>query len=253
MLTNILNQNKFVKSPNLPEKRISICMASTEYPSVISDLKSLSIEVIPVERCNDIQHGVSSHADMICHHVGDNNIFLYNYSENLKHTLESYGFNVTYADLKLNPTYPNDIAFNVARVGEKLICNTKYTCNKIIAGIDKSNIINTAQGYAKCSVLVIDNNSIITSDPNIYTVAQKNGIDVLHISCGFIRLDGYEYGFIGGCGSKIDFHTLFLTGDVNSHPDSERIIDFTKKKGVDIICGSSKTLIDIGSIIPLLY
>jgi len=140
---------------------------------------------------------------------------------------------------------------NAARVGKWLICNKAFTDESIISSTSSKYIIDTSQGYAKCSTLVVDENSIVTADIDIATKSKACGIDVLKIEQGSIKLDGYNYGFIGGCGAKIDENTMYFTGDIKSHLQGNIISEFINNKGIKIISGSSKELIDIGSIIVL--
>ena len=70
------------------------------------------------------------------------------------------------------------------------------------------NVINVNQGYSGCSVCVINDSAIITDDESIFTAAQNFLNDVLLIQKGSIRLNGYNYGFIGGCCGKISKNKL---------------------------------------------
>lgn len=228
-------------------------MVSGQYQSVLDDLHGLMIDTITVPPCSDLQVGVSCHADMICYHDGENKLIMYDYNDRLNRQLRDLGFELSFIDAKLQAEYPHDVVLNVAKVGDFVICNRKYTNCKALERIKAENIISVAQGYAKCSTLVVDKNSIITSDISIATGAKAHGLDVLQVECGYIALEGYEYGFIGGCGTKIDEKSLYFTGDLSTHPNEKEIRSFLAKRGIEVICGSAKQLIDVGSILPLLY
>lgn len=106
--------------------------------------------------------------------------------------------------------------------------------------------------YSRCSVCVINENAIITDDISVFTAAQNFLSDVLFISKGSIRLDGYDYGFIGGCCGKIDKNKIAFNGRIDSHKDYKLIIDFITKHGVDCIELNNNVLTDIGGILPLI-
>ncbi len=151
----------------------------------------------------------------------------------------------------LSDTYPGDIIFNGACTGKFFIHNLKYTSRGLLKTAEMSGMIpvNTRQGYTKCNLAVIDENSVITSDAGTAGAMEKAGIQVLLIEKGHILLSGYDYGFIGGCcgrtGSEIIFH-----GDLSSHPDFERIKSFIESKELNLKYFDTFPLEDIGSIIP---
>ena len=146
--------------------------------------------------------------------------------------------------------YPEDIEFNCVHVGKSLICNRKHTHSEIIKYAENNNIniINVNQGYAKCSVCVVSDNAIITEDDSIAKNATENGIDVLQIKKGFVKLPGYDYGFIGGCSGLIEKELIVFNGNIENHPDFDRIHKFCEHYNVKILSLSDEVLCDIGTI-----
>ena len=61
--------------------------------------------------------------------------------------------------------------------------------------------------------------------------AEKKGIDVLAVSPAGVRLDGYNCGFIGGA-TGADKENVYFCGNVDLHPDGERIKAFCEKHGI---------------------
>ena len=80
----------------------------------------------------------------------------------------------------------------------------------------------------KCSIAIVDENSIITYDAGIAKACEGiEDLSVLLVQPGFVRLDGYDTGFIGGtCGRVGD--ELVFNGDLSSHPDFPRILEFNR-------------------------
>ena len=111
-------------------------------------------------------------------------------------------------------------------------------------------IINVNQGYCKCSICLINQNSIITEDQSICN-ALKDKFDVLKINSGYVQLKGYNYGFFGGCTGLIDKNTLAINGEIKYHKDKDEMISFLKERNVQLVELKSGYLEDIGSIIPL--
>lgn len=237
---------KFVVKPNLPQARVSTCLVGDE--NAISDLNLIGISSIKVNPCADLALPVNSHPDMLFHHLGGRKVLAYHLCQAEITQLVHMNFEVTTVTELITQQYPYDIMLNAARVGDFVFCNKPHTYKDIVShGIP----INVRQGYAKCSILIVDENSIITADNSIYESALANGFSVLKIAQGDIHLEGYDYGFIGGCGVKIDKHTMFFTGDIIKHSDGEAIIEFIESRGISYICGSYSYLTDVGSILPL--
>lgn len=142
--------------------------------------------------------------------------------------------------------YPAEVAYNAACTGKYLICNSRYTASEILeVGLE---LIDVKQGYAKCSVVIVDENSIITYDKGIASKARAAGLDVLLVSPGQIVLEGYDTGFIGGCTGRINDEILF-NGDLTAHSDFEKIKEFIEGKGLTCTWFEGWPLTDIGSIV----
>lgn len=151
----------------------------------------------------------------------------------------------------LNEKYPYDIAYNAARVGNNIICNKKFTDDIIIEFANKNhlNLINTKQGYAKCSICVVSNEAIITSDKNIQSVALENNIDVLLVNDNQIKLTGFDHGFIGGATGLLNENMLAINGNIELHDNYNEIVQFCAKYNVEVISLNNDEIIDIGSIL----
>ena len=98
-------------------------------------------------------------------------------------------------------------------------------------------------------ICTLNGNAIITSDKGIAKVASENGIDVLEINEGFIKLRNLSYGFIGGATGLVEENLLAVNGDIETHPDADRIKQFCKKHGTELYMLKSGILEDIGTII----
>lgn len=241
----------FVKQPNLPINMVSSMIISPQYDKVMFDFLKMGIKCVLTEKCTDVQDPVSFHPDLLCHHLGGNKIVVYPYSHNLNFQLEQLGMDITWVEKPFNQHYPNDVALNSARVGDYLICNTKYTHEVVLGSVLEDKIIDIPQGYAKCSTLVVDENSIITADSVIADRFNQLGKSALLIRQGDVRLDGHDYGFIGGAGVKLSKDVLYLTGQLSSHKDCDIIYKFLQERNIKLIEGIFPQLIDVGSMIPL--
>ncbi|MCL2097040.1 MAG: hypothetical protein FWH10_09085 [Oscillospiraceae bacterium] len=194
------------------------------------------------------------HPDMFCFNLEKNKWIFYDeiYEKN-KNIIDKLNLDITTVKSPDSCGYPGDIKLNAAIFGDYLICNIKHTDEKIIEYANETgkNIIDVNQGYAKCSVCIVNENSIITSDISICKKALQNNIEVLLIDKGHINLEGYDYGFIGGCSGLITKNKLAFTGNIELHPDYENIKNFCGSREVEAVSLSNEKLYDYGSMFAL--
>ena len=245
--------DSFIMQPNLPTSRVTLCAVSSLFPAVIAALQARGIEVIPVKPQAPLPAPVAHHADMLLHHLGGRRVLVAKQAVDLAKTLRQKGFEVDTTPHELAAQYPGDCGLNCARIGNRLFTRKSNLPPNLLEYCQQQgiHIIEVAQGYAKCSVCIVDENAIITADPSIAAAAEGQGIAVLRISPGNIRLEGYPYGFIGGCCGLIGAKLLAFAGDIMTHPDGAAILHFLQSRGVKAVSLTDGPLQDVGSIIPL--
>ena len=201
------------------------CMAQAQ---LIEYLKKKD-DVTVISPSDLVYPEISSHPDIFMCRIGD---------EVIHCTKEEIGF-----------SYPENIAFNAACTGKYFIHNIKHTAPRLLsAAKDKGmEIIHVKQGYSKCSIAVIDETSLITEDEGIKKSLAPYPVDVLMISKGHVRLEGFDFGFIGGTCGRVGNEIVF-NGDISSHPDYKDIKEFIEKRGLEIKY-FDYPLSDIGSIL----
>lgn len=245
---------RFVSKPNLPDKDVKVVIMSGLHKIFCKKLETLGVNIIKTPAFNSLNTPEKNHADFSCHHLGADLIIIPDKLNNLREKLEKFGFSILISKRELKKDYPNNVLMNCARIDNKIVLNLK-TADELIINYCKENyieLIHVNQGYTKCSTAVINTNSIITSDPTIYKAAIKIGMDVLKIQPGYIRLDGYDYGFIGGCCGFISKNKLAFTGNIKFHPEHKKIEKFITDRNIEIINLSDGELIDIGGILPVI-
>ena len=242
---------KYVENPNLPQGRVTLAAISAQAGESIKKLNELGIKTIKIQPYDALPEPVNSHADLQILHSGKNNMFCQD--EHLCIGESNAKFIINKIQLSAGNTYPNDVRLNCAIIGNKIICNVKTIAREILefADISGLTVINVKQGYAKCSICVVNENAIITDDKSIYTAAGNFFNDTLFISKGSIGLKGYNYGFIGGCCGKIDKNKIAFNGAIESHKDYKKIIDFLERNSVECVELHNNPLYDIGGILPL--
>lgn len=154
------------------------------------------------------------------------------------------------ATSKLGKSYPYDIIYNAACTGKYFIHNLHYTDKELMRVAEDFGFlpVNIRQGYSKCSLAIVDEDSVITSDEGSAKVLRTKGLNVLLIKKGHIKLNPYEYGFIGGCCARIGNEMVF-NGNLSAHPDFEAIEEFIESRGLSLKYFEEYELEDIGSIL----
>lgn len=179
---------------------------------------------------------IGCHPDILCCHLKNGKVF--------------------HGDSKLlGPVYPADCIYNACSTGRFFIHNLKITDPHLLAAADECGLmpIHTSQGYARCSALPVNENSIITFDMGIARACREHGgPQVLLVRPGHVLLPGYECGFIGGTGGRIGNEIVF-NGDLSAHPDYGAIRDFISERGLGLVYFKDEPLTDIGSVIEEVF
>ncbi|HPS58072.1 MAG TPA: hypothetical protein PK514_08190 [Spirochaetota bacterium] len=213
------------------------------------NLEKAGLHILRIPPTDRLQGPLSAHPDMQLF-IHDNNAFVQPHiDKSFLHQLEKF-CNTTLCKTELHPEYPGDIAYNVACTGRFAIHSLERTDPAILHYLRDIGtcLIDTRQGYSKCSTLIVDETSIITADRSIDKSAREAGMSSLLIGAGHVDLPGYKYGFIGGATGRFMDMVLF-TGSIEGHPDRDRIHAFIESRGLKVKILSQQKVLDIGSII----
>lgn len=249
-------QNCHIEIPNLPQNSVKLLLIDNRVSIGISNkLIDRGIDLIRTVGCNELYEAIRWHPDMVIQHLGGKNIVIApNVIEYYRPSFEKYGFCVIEGKTYLKGNYPENIAYNICRVGDFVIHNFKYTDEALLEFLNKEKIIKiqVSQGYTKCSIAVVNDKAIITSDIGIHREVLKFGIDSLLISTEGILLPGLSCGFIGGTCGYLNKKDLAFFGNPQHHKDYEKIRFFLKKYDKNIVALSNNQLQDYGTLVPLI-
>lgn len=237
------------------DKKTTLALIGADAPSEIADsLLSLGFSVLRLPCDSRLATPVRSHADMLMLPVGKVVFTSSEYlsvAEDIFKALEGLGYEIVDCKAEIRSDYPHDVAFDALVLKSAIIARLDSLPDEIktYATAMGISLLDSKQGYAKCSAVSVGESAIITADKNIARAAEAAGADALLISAApeAIRLDGYDYGFIGGASGVLE-DTVYFTGDISTHPDTERIAEFCKAHEKKIISLSSEPLNDVGGI-----
>ena len=222
---------------------------------ILNYLKKLNIEPIKSIKCNELHEPVAGHPDMVIFPI-DFKTFVaapnvYDYYRNV---LGSLGIKVIKGGKTLSRNYPEDIAYNVARIGRYALHNTKYTDQVLKYYLEEAGIqfIHVNQGYTKCSIAPVSDNKALTSDFLIHEKLISYNIDCMYIDPKVVYLKGYNNGFIGGCTGLINEKIFLSTGKIFDENISVSLREFIQSSGYIYDEASKQQITDLGTLIPII-
>lgn len=241
--------------PNLPDGPVRAAMIGcSAEPALRRSLLERGVEPLFCGPVEALPPPVRDHPDMLFHHAARGLLFcLKTADDGLRRKLADCGYDVRRVPEEPKSEYPGDALLNGARIGGFALLNPQTISQEITNYYKRAGVrqIPVRQGYARCSVCVVDEKSLITSDPGVAVAAESAGFSVLRIRPGYIKLQGYPYGFIGGACGKLAPDTLCFAGRIEGHPDYEAVRHFCRDRGVKVLPLTDAPLADVGGILPL--
>lgn len=218
-------------------------------------LRAHGYKVLHLPSHPELPAPVSAHADMLLFFAPTEILSTKSYFEIAKELLleiaETAKKPLHLIEEELGDTYPKDVPFNAALMGERLFCNPKTVANRIRISLMNEKSVLVKQGYTKCSILPVGENALITEDDAVASLAREKEFDVLQIEKGSVSLPGYDTGFLGGAASFAPYEKvkeIFFCGDLCRHPDFEKIQAFCKKHHREAVSLGNFPLLDVGTI-----
>lgn len=213
------------------------------------NLLKLNCNIIKCEPSSFLYQEISGHPDILLHFINNKKVIIHrDTSKDFEIKLLRLNLEVLRSQNSLTSKYPKDIILNGVNTDMAFIHNLDNTDPKLLNEVSHKCLINTNQGYSKCSTAVLNNTAFITSDKSIYKALTSNKWDVLLIPPGNILLPGLNYGFIGGTCGMLNSNTIVFYGSLKYHPQCNEIMDFLKKHSITPIFLYDGPLIDRGSI-----
>ncbi len=227
--------------PNLPVKSVKKAFVS----QIISDeirnnLNSLGVETIDAPECKSLNSELRFHPDII----------LNNPTEGIWFSAGETNVNnlLTKGQSELNNKYPMDCIYNCFII-DSVLYGGKNIAPEISEYAERQ--VKIAQGYTKCSTVILNSESFITSDVSVYKALTNEGKNVLKVTNEGILLNGFSCGFIGGCTGVLGDKTLSITGNARFLTDYDSIVGFCANIGYKVISLSNEMPYDYGGILPI--
>ena len=221
---------------------------SNLYPQFCEELKGRGYKICPTNRVEVFHKPEQLHADMQVLKISDTVFTL----KECDYSALSVS-NLISCEKPAEKDYPKNILLNCLYLNGKLFGKISAVDASVLTYCKRHGIepINVNQGYTRCSTLKVNEKAIITADKSIARAAEEHGIEVCLISPGCIVLEGFDYGFIGGC-SMADEDKIYFFGNIKKHSDYHKIKAFCDKHNskAEILCNNFPPT-DIGGAVVL--
>ena len=207
------------------KKAIALVSSAAPFSRVLEE----KFEVIHMPPDCEIDLPVSTHPDMICTAVGERIFFPKSYAERYPSVVEKIsslsGLEPVLSTSPRGKKYPFDVSLNTAVIENTLLCRRASASSELLVYAQNlcMTVLDTKQGYAGCSCLVCENH-VYTGDRGIFALLEKHGINCTIVSEDIV-LEGYDCGFIGGCGGYFDGKTYLYGSQHGEYPNCVDLAD----------------------------
>ncbi len=216
-------------------------------------LAALHCRTLPLPPFSRLAAPVASHPDMLmlpfAGRLFVHRTYFEEYPSAVRAVTDASQLPLSLVDSDVSPVYPADIALNAFVLGKHLVGRIDRIPALVRETAEQNGyrLLNTRQGYAKCSTVVLGEDAVITADPSIAATCRAIGADVLTVSPHGVSLPAYDHGFLGGA-TGVYGNTVYICGDLGTHPDADAIAAFCRAHGFETVSLSGDPLLDIGSI-----
>ena len=220
----------------------------------LDNLYKLELEPIIIPKTSLVYEAINGHVDIQLNILSKRDklvIVSKDINKSFLSSLKDKKINYVLSHNSLGFKYPDDIILNGLILEKFFIHNLNFTDKTLLESQKNKKNIHVKQGYTKCSVLPIREDSIITSDKNIAKELLNYNFNVLLIPSGDILLPTLNYGFIGGTGGMISKNKIAFFGELSNYAYGQDIYSFLYKLDVEPIYLRKGNLIDRGSLLTL--
>ncbi|MDY6065351.1 MAG: hypothetical protein SPI59_03370 [Finegoldia sp.] len=238
-----------LKSLKLADEGIAYVIVSYKASEgLVNLLRADGFKVITSYKNKSLDENIDDHPDLQVFKLNENTLIcdkkLYLYYR----SVFDFGINIITTELNIEKGYPHDCRLNNFLAKDYVFANPKAVDPIVLRETSDKKLVSIKQGYAKCSTVVINCDTIITSDKGIYKKSLEKNLDAYLIEQGNIRLEGYDYGFIGGtCGYRDK--KLYFYGNLEGYAYKDDLMQILDKYDIECKYPKDCDFRDLGSII----
>lgn len=230
--------------------KMKYCIIDTSDKRITKQMQLLGYKCISIIASDCVSPSICRHADVLYKKLNQNTIIASACQKANFALLEKLGYRIIVND-KLKPGYKTESYLNYIYNDDYIIYNPKTAQKPPFEFLINKQEITVKQGYTGCSTIIVTEKAYITDDEGIYKTLTNNYIDCLLIPKGDIKLEGYDYGFIGGASVKLNKNEIQFFGDFTDKKAKHNVVEFLSKYNITAQFIENMKLTDIGSAIIL--
>ena len=237
---------------------MKICLCDERLPIACrTALEGEGFITLPLPKAEGVEAAICSHTDIVLFRNGNQLIIPREYADKNRDLFKKVQaacaeLNIIKSDIAPIGTYPKNACYNALVIGKLLFVKQDTVCRDILEYATAAGLkaVNVRQGYPACTVLPITDSAAITADKGMEKELLAQGIRVLLVrDSERILLPPYKNGFIGGCAARLG-DAIYFMGNLECHPDAERIKDFIRENGMRAISlTGGEYLYDVGGAV----
>jgi hypothetical protein len=191
---------------------------------------------------------ISGHTDIFFCKIKNGLILSPNVPEKYSSVLNKRNIKYEYGSTFSQMNYPQSAAYCAVIDEHYLIHRADITDEVILRSAGNHELISVQQGYTRCNLLSLKDNSFITSDDGIYRNLCNMSFNGLYVDPSDILLPGFRHGFFGGaCGVYEDM--VFVAGSLDFFRNGKAVREFLGTLKYKIVELYNGPLFDCGSIL----
>jgi len=226
----------------------TLIVADRKIPENAKNRLKADGELVLFETKGITYEAISGHPDIFMCRVADQWVVAPNLPD--QYLVLFSGLNIRFrtGEHPVGERYPETALYNVVCTDNHLMHNFRYTDSVITSLASDLDLVHLNQGYARCSLIALNNNRYITSDEGISRTLQQYGFEVLFVDPAGIQLPGFRNGFIGGT-AGIRGEDIYFIGSLGQFHAGEKIRSFLEQDGYKIVELYDGPLFDGGGIL----
>ena len=237
--------------------RDSVLIADPRTPDdEVREIESLGFKVVAAESLDFLYEGVKGHPDLQFAPVGDRLVCHRGISTAKLRELQGHGIECVPSVSALALPYPGHVILNASIGGGALIHRTDITDGALLEEAIRQGLrlIDVRQGYGRCSTSFIGDRCFATNDSGVAAALSENGFRVFFSPYGDVELEGFDYGFLGGCLSMVrsgSDRLVIVSGNLNEYVMGGELREFILSSGAIPVEVGKGRLKDRGSVLQV--
>jgi hypothetical protein len=223
-----------------------LIIADYRYPEEIKSKLAALGELVLFNASGSVYESIKGHPDIFLCETPGGLVVAPNTPAAIIKALEKHLRSYHLGKNPVGENHPATIPYNAVVTKTNIIHNEKHTDNRIREINPELQSVHVGQGYTRCSLFPLDQNTLVTSDRGIEKALSKQ-FEVHFFSSEKVLLPGQKHGFLGGCLGRMD-QTIFFAGRLDTLPEYKKLQDLLSEKNLDYTELYDGPLIDGGGL-----